>query len=440
MTAPPPVPPPVAEAFARPSGESSSLQRPPDVPEVLSLRAPDSPWRDPAADVLLGPPAHEPEPRPKPEPALSERFTLRQALVQRRLTLGSLIALMLTALVIGAGGATAGVLLGSRTVVSQGDPVVTLAKAQPAISRAPGSVADIAARVLPAVVSIEVRVGSGGETGSGIVVGADGYILTNNHVISLARDATAGLTVVFNDGTRHAGRVAGTDPATDLAVVKVDGVHGLTVADLGDSESLQVGDGVIAVGSPLGLTGTVTAGIVSALHRPVRLGAAGSDDDAVIDAIQTDAAVNPGNSGGPLVDAGGAVVGINTAIRTLSSDPSSGGSIGLGFAMPINDARTVADTLIAHGTVVHPTLGVNARSATDGAVDGAQVQNVVDGGPAAKAGIEEADVIVAVGDRVVRSADEMIVAIEHHAVGDTVPVTVLRDGKRMTVDVTLGAA
>jgi putative serine protease PepD len=433
------VPHPVAEAFARPAGESTSLQRPPAVPDIVLGPPPDPPWRDPAADVSLGPPAREPEPQPAPQLASNERFTLRQALFERRLTLGSLIALVIVALVVGAGGAVAGVLLGSRTVVSPPDPIVTLAKGRPAVSRAPGSVADIAARVLPSVVSIEVRVGDGGETGSGIVVDATGYLLTNNHVIALARDATAGLTVVFNDGTRLAGRVIGSDPATDLAVVKVDGVHGLTVADLGESESLQVGDSVIAVGSPLGLSGTVTSGIVSALHRPVRLGAAGPDQDAVIDAIQTDAAVNPGNSGGPLVDAGGAVVGINTAIRTLSSDPASGGSIGLGFAIPIDDARTVADTLIAHGAVRHPTLGVNARSATDGVVDGAQVQNVVDGGPAAKAGIEEADVIVAVGGRIVRSADEMIVAVQRHRVGDTVSVTLLRDGKRMSVDVTLGA-
>lgn len=438
MTAPA-VPQPVAEAFARPAGEGSSLQRPPDAPEVWPEMPPGSPWRDPAADVSLGPPAGQaPEPGTE-SPSVSERFTLRQALAGRRPALGSLVVLLAMALVIGAGGAVAGVLLGSRTVVTSPDPIVTLAQGRSAVSRAPGSVADIAARVLPAVVSIEVRVGSGGETGSGIVVDANGYILTNNHVVALASDATAGLTVVFNDGTRVAGRVSGTDPATDIAVVKVDGVHGLTVADLGDSEALRVGDGVIAVGSPLGLSGTVTSGIVSALHRPVRLGAAGSGDDAVIDAIQTDAAVNPGNSGGPLVDAAGTVVGINTAIRTLSSDPASGGSIGLGFAMPINDARVVADTLIAHGTVTHPTLGVNARTATDGLVDGAQVQNVVGGGPAARAGIHEADVLVAVGDRAVRSADELVVAVRSHQVGDTLPVTLLRDGKRMTVDVTLGA-
>lgn len=435
----PAVPPEVAEAFGRPTGGTESLQRPPGVPEVFSAREPHSPWRDPAADAVLGQPALDAEPPPVVQRRPNERFTLREALFQRRLTIGSLVAMTLIALVIGAGGAVAGVLLGSRTVVHTADPSATLATAQPAVSRAPGSVAEIASRVLPAVVSIEVRIGAGGETGSGIVVDANGYILTNHHVVTLAADATAGLTVVFNDGTRHPGRVAGSDPATDLAVVKVDGVQGLTVADLGDSESLLVGDSVIAVGSPLGLSGTVTSGIVSALHRPVRLGAAGTDDDAVIDAIQTDAAVNPGNSGGPLIDVGGAVVGINTAIRTLASDPASGGSIGLGFAMPINDARSVADVLIAHGTVTHPTIGVNARSATDGVVDGAQVQNVADGGPAARAGIAEADVIVAIGSRTVRSADEMVVAIRHHAVGDTVPVTVLRDGKRMTVDVTLAA-
>ncbi|MEO7125435.1 MAG: trypsin-like peptidase domain-containing protein [Nakamurella sp.] len=432
----------MAEAFSRPLAEGASLQRPPTMPEVLARREPESPWRDPVADVLLGQPAQEPPPRATIEHADVPQFTLRQALFQRRLRLGTLVSLALIALVIGAGGAAAGVFLGSRTVVNSPDPIVTLAKAQPAVERAPGSVADIAARVLPAVVSIEVRVGSGGETGSGIVVDANGYILTNNHVISMAKDATAGLSVVFNDGagTRHPGRIVGADPATDLAVVKVDGVHGLTVADLGDSEALKVGDSVIAVGSPLGLTGTVTTGIVSALHRPVRLGAGGAADDAVIDAIQTDAAVNPGNSGGPLVDASGAVVGINTAIRTLSNDPLSGGSIGLGFAIPINAARAVADTLIAHGTVVHPTLGLNVRSATDGSTDGSQVQNVVDGGPAAKAGIKEADVIVAIADRPVRSADEMVVAIQRYTVGDTVPVTLLRDGKRMTVNVTLGAA
>lgn len=440
MTAGAPVPEPVAEAFRRPARQQASLQRPPERPAVPVPEVPASPWRDPSADVQLGQPARD-APRAQPaEPATAARFTLREALFARRLRLSSLVVLALGALAIGAGGAVAGVALGSRTLPAP-NPVVTLTHSQPAVSRPAGSVASIAARVLPAVVSIEVRAGTGGETGSGIVIDGTGYILTNHHVVALAQGSSAGLTVSFDDGaaTRHPARVIGADAATDLAVIKVDGVSGLTVADLGDSDTLQVGDSVLAVGSPLGLTGTVTAGIVSALHRPVRLGTSGGDN-AVIDAIQTDAAVNPGNSGGPLVDATGAVVGINTAIRTLSTDPSTGGSIGLGFAIPIDDARTIAETLIAHGTVTHPTLGVNVRTATDGAIDGAQVQNVAAGGPAARAGIREGDVIVAVGDRAVRGADELAVAVNQHAAGDRVAVALLRDGKRMTVTVALSAA
>lgn len=437
------VPSPIAEAFARPPGVDEPLQRPPRVSEVHSFDMPSDPWRDPRSDVRLGEPADEMPPAETRPLGEGERFTLREALYRRQLRPGSLALLALGALLIGALGAAAGVVLTPKTVsTSTGGATVTLATAQPAVARPAGSVADIAARVLPSVVSIEVRVASGGETGSGVVIDGAGYILTNSHVVTLAAGDSATLTVVFNDGksTRAVGHVVGHDAATDLAVVKVDQVDGLTVASLGASESLQVGDTVIAVGSPLGLAGTVTTGIVSALHRPVRLGSGGADTEAVIDAIQTDAAVNPGNSGGPLVDASGAVVGINTAIRTLSSDPLSGGSIGLGFAIPIDMARGVAETLIAHGTVTHATLGVNTRSATDGAVDGAQVQNVADGGPAATAGIAEGDVIVAVGDRTVRSADELVVAVQQHAVGDQVDITLLRDGRRMTVTATLGPA
>lgn len=436
------VPPPIAEAFARPPGVGEALQRPPNVSEVHSFDVPRDPWRDPRSDVRLGAPADDMPPAEQRALGEGARFTLRQALFRRQLRPGSLVVLAVGALLIGALGAAAGVVFTPRTVsTSTGGTTVTLATAQPAVARDAGSVADLAARVLPAVVSIEVRVANGGETGSGVVIDGAGYILTNSHVVAMAAGESAMLTVVFNDGqsTRSVGTVVGQDAATDLAVIKVDDVNGLTVASLGDSEALQVGDAVIAVGSPLGLAGTVTTGIVSALHRPVRLGG-GGDAEAVIDAIQTDAAVNPGNSGGPLVDATGSVVGINTAIRTLSSDPLSGGSIGLGFAIPINMARGVAETLIEHGTVAHSTLGVNARSATDGAVDGAQVQNVADGGPAAAAGIAEGDVIVAVGDRAVRSADELVVAVQQHAVGERVEITLLRDGRRMTVTATLAAA
>jgi putative serine protease PepD len=291
------------------------------------------------------------------------------------------------------------------------------------------------------VVSLEVRTGDTGDTGSGVMIDGRGYILTNNHVISLAAtDKTAVLTVVFNDGkgTRVPGTIVGRDPASDLAVVKVD-ASGVTVAQLGDSDKLAVGDPVIAIGSPLGLEGTVTSGILSANHRPLRLSGEGTDTNAVIDALQTDAAINPGNSGGALVDGSGAVIGINTAIRTLG-DSQASGSIGLGFAIPINDAKAVADEIIRTGKVVHPTLGVSAKSATDGTTDGAQVQNVADGGPAAKAGIQEGDVIVKFGERTVGNADELQVAVQEHNPGDTVPVELLRDGRKMTVQVTLGTA
>jgi len=295
----------------------------------------------------------------------------------------------------------------------------------------------VAHRVIPAVVSIEVRTGDTGDTGSGVVIDGKGFVLTNNHVISLAAsDHSARLTIVFPGNRRVPATIVGRDPETDLAVLKAD-VTGATVAQLGDSAKLQVGDSVIAIGSPLGLAGTVTTGIISATDRPVRLSGGGSDTNAVIDAVQTDAAINPGNSGGALVDATGAVIGINSAIRTLGGESS--GSIGLGFAIPINYARSIAQELIRSGKVVHSTIGVNAKSATDGTNDGAQVQNVVDGGPAAKAGIHEGDVITRVGTRAVGNADELVVAVQSHAVGESVSVTASRDGKTFTVQLVLRA-
>lgn len=373
------------------------------------------------------------------DPHTAARFTLREALFERRVRPSGVVGLLVLCLVIGGLGAAVGVFAANRVSPAATDPTFQIAAAQPAVQRPVGSVADIAARVLPSVVSIEIRSGDTGDTGSGVLIDGRGYVLTNNHVISLAAtDTSAILTVVFNDGkqTRVPGTIVGRDPETDLAVVKV-AITGATVARLGDSNKLAVGDPVIAIGSPLGLAGTVTTGIVSAKDRPVRLQGGESDTNAVIDALQTDAAVNPGNSGGPLVDATGAVVGINTAIRTLGGDTS--GSIGLGFAIPINAAGTIAQELIRSGKVVHSTIGINARSATDGTTDGAQVQNVVAGGPAAKAGIREGDVIVKVGDRPVGDADDLVVAVQSHAVGQTLPVLLTRIGRRLTVQVTLAA-
>jgi len=227
--------------------------------------------------------------------------------------------------------------------------------------------------------------------GSGVIVRPDGYILTNNHVV---QGATT-IKVTLIGGKTLTGRIVGRDPASDIAVLKVE-KPGLVTATLGESKNVVVGDPVVAIGSPLGLAGTVTSGIVSALNRPVALSGEGSDTNAVISAIQTDAAINPGNSGGALVDATGAVIGINSAIASLgSSGGSQGGSIGLGFAIPIDTVKTIAQELISTGKAVHATLAVNTRSVTDGRKDGALVLNVEPNGPGAKAGIREQDVIIA---------------------------------------------
>jgi S1-C subfamily serine protease len=196
----------------------------------------------------------------------------------------------------------------------------------------------------------------------------------------------------------------------------------------------------VAIGSPLGLAGTVTSGIVSALDRPVRLSGEGSDTNAVIDAVQTDAPINPGNSGGALVDATGAVIGINSAIASLGGNGTTGGSIGLGFAITIDTVRQIAEELISTGSAVHASLGVNTRSVTDGRRDGALVLNVERNSAAAGAGIREQDVVIAVGGKQVRSSEELVVAVDAHQPGDKVTVVLVRDGHSRTVQATLDRA
>ncbi|SHK91873.1 serine protease, S1-C subfamily, contains C-terminal PDZ domain [Pseudonocardia thermophila] len=440
-----PVPPAaLAAAFGRPGGHEESLQRPPaqhgdagrGEEPFWDAAAESDPWRDPDAGVTLGPPpagtTAEPTEAPRPPGA---RLSLREVLFGDRVQPKALAMLAVIALAIGAVGGLVGRLTADgASRLTTGNPSITQVDAGK--ERPPGSVADIARRVVPAVISIETRVGTTGGTGSGVVIDPAGYVLTNNHVVSAAATAQgAEIEGVFADGTRVPVRIVGRDPKTDLAVVKVD-VANPVVATIGSAESLAVGDTVIAIGSPLGLASTVTTGIVSALHRPVRLAGEGTDTNAVIDAVQTDAAINPGNSGGPLVDSTGAVVGINTAIR---GSGDSGGSIGLGFAIPIDDAREIAEELIRGGTVKHAELGVAARSVSDGTTDGAQVQNVTQGGAAAAAGIVEGDVIVKVGERSIAGADELVVAVREHEPGESVPVQLVRDGRPLTVTVVLGS-
>ena len=443
LTAPPPAA--LALAFGRPSGNGVALQRPPNAGSDGAVADPalwsgaDDPWRNPTSGVTLGPPPVTEAAPAVRVPGEGARLSLREVLFGRRVQRRALAVLGLVALLVGAAGGLVGRLTadGASRLT---DPGATLSPVAEGKERPPGSVADIAARTVPAVVSLEVRVGEEAGTGSGIVIQSDGYVLTNNHVVApAAAGAGSRLDAVFADGTRAPARIVGRDPKTDLAVVKVD-VANPVVAAIGSSAGLAVGDGVIAIGSPLGLVGTVTQGIVSALDRPVRLDAGDSGGDAVIDAIQTDAAINPGNSGGPLVDSTGAVIGINTAIRSIgATSGNEGGSIGLGFAIPIDTARGIAEELIRTGVVKHADLGVNARSVTDGATDGAQVQNVTANGPAAVAGIIEGDVIVKVGDRPIAGADELVVAVRERQPGETVPVELVREGRPLTLSVVLAA-
>jgi S1-C subfamily serine protease len=438
----------LAGAFGRPQGAPDTLQRPAGSSGGRAGHAPDDlwdgetaerdPWRDPSAPVELGAPAvREGEPGPDRR-AAGPRLSARELLFGRRVAPSALVLLAVVALLVGAVGGVVGHLTaeGSDALI---DPGASLAQVDPGKERPAGSVADVAGRVVPAVVSIEVRSGTTGGTGSGVVVDPRGDIVTNNHVVSLAAtDPRATLEAVFASGVRAAARIVGRDPQTDIAVVKVD-VANPVVAQLGRSADLRVGDGVIAIGSPLGLAGTVTTGIVSSLRRPVRLDAESADANPVIDAIQTDAAINPGNSGGALVDSTGAVVGINTAIRTLGGTDSSGqgGSIGLGFAIPIDDVRTIALSLITTGGFAHTDLGVNAKSVTDGTSDGAQILNVRQGGAADRAGVLEGDVVTRVDDRPIASADELTVAIREHRPGESVTLGVVRAGRPLSLQAQL---
>lgn len=301
-----------------------------------------------------------------------------------------------------------------------------------------GSIAEVAQTVLPSVVKLQIQAGSRVGSGSGVVISSDGLILTNNHVVELA--ARGGqVTALFPNGQRAPVEIVGRAPTADIAVVRVRNVSDLVVADLGRSSDLVVGQQVVAVGSPLGLQGTVTSGIISALDRPVRTGGQRSGQETVLNAIQTDAPINPGNSGGPLVDMQGRVIGINTAGASLGG-PDAGGSIGLGFAIPIDQAKRIADDIIASGTVNRAVLGVTVPSGPAAEIRGAVVDNVVPDGAAAAAGIRPGEVITKINDRLIASGDELVAAIRSYPPGSEVDVTVgVPDGStQRTVQVTLG--
>jgi len=316
------------------------------------------------------------------------------------------------------------------------------------VSLPAGSVAAVAQSLLPSVVSIIVTGTDEQDEGTGIILSSDGQILTNNHVVEAAASSGV-IAVTFSDGRTVTASIVGRDPTSDLAVIKAGGISGLHAAKRAQNASVVVGQQVVAVGSPLGLSNTVTSGIVSSLNRPVCTQNCGGSSDGstptVLDAIQTDAAINPGNSGGPLVDMAGNIIGINTAIATLDQQQNSGqsGNIGVGFAIPINEARRVVSELQSTGHASHAVIGIGVNDSIDSQLhtpNGAKIVSVTPGGPAAKAGIKIGDVLVKFGSRKVVDADSLIAATHAAVPSSTVSVTYSRGGQQSTVQVTLGSA
>ncbi len=348
-----------------------------------------------------------------------------------------------TALLVGAAGGIGSAAVYSATNDSSSTPSVTapLNGGQAAPVSAPdGSVQNAASKVLPSVVKIGVATSQGSGTGSGIVISKDGLIVTNNHVVAGAANGGK-IQVMLNDGRTLNATIVGTDPLTDLAVIRAD-AKDLTPAVLGKSGNLGVGQGVVAIGSPFGLEATVTSGIVSALNRPVTSGDEQQDSTTVFPAIQTDAAINPGNSGGALIDLAGQVVGINSAIKTAGgSGQSEGGNIGLGFAIPIDQAKPIIDELVAKGKATHARLGVqvgNAQS-SDAFQQGATIGEVTSGGAADQAGLKSGDVVTAIDGKAIASGDALVAAVRSHRPGDEVSINLLRNGKPQSIKAKLGS-
>jgi putative serine protease PepD len=383
------------------------------------------PWRDPTTPAAIrvpGVPADPGLPLERPPEQQAPRPVLR---------LVFLVSLM-TALLAGALGGALGYVAAARNGVGvlpgQGE-VPPLAK------RPPDSVAGVVQETMPSLVTILIHNRNQDGNGSGFVISNDGYVVTNEHV-AMAGGPNADLRVVFSDGSTERAKLVGASAESDIAVLKVDRT-GLPPVTFGDSDRVVVGDPVIAVGAPLGLQNTVTTGVVSAVDRPV---AGGRNDPSVFAAIQTDAPINPGNSGGALLDGGGRVIGVNTAIYTVkSSDDGTGGSIGLGFAIPVNQARRVAAEIVRTGHARNPVIGAEMDTGYSNLTGGVRLAKVDSGGPAAKAGLKAGDVVTKLNGRPLREPLDLVALIRKHAPGSVINVEYLRGSGRHAARITLEA-
>jgi len=412
---------------------------------------PTTPPPGPQNPYFAAPQGPPPEGPPAQAPGQATTMTAPPPVQRRPRRTGLAAAVVATALVAGGaagvGGAAAWSALDDGGSSSAGSPDTrtTSQVVDTPDSQAPaGSVEQVAAKVLPSVVKIDVSGAQGAGSGSGIILSSDGEILTNNHVVELAGDGGS-IGVSFNDGSTAKAEVLGTDPLTDTAVIKAQGVSGLTPATIGKSSDLKVGESVVAIGSPFGLDSTVTSGIVSALDRPVDVGSDGQGNSTTYPAIQTDAAINPGNSGGALADLDGNVVGINSSIRTASATQGEAGSIGLGFAIPMDEVMPIVEQMRNGETPTHARLGISvsdvasrpgAQVAPD-ATQGAEVQDVNAGSTADDAGLAKGDVITKVDDRLITGADSLVATIRSYRPGDKVTVTYEHDGDTLTVTLEL---
>ncbi|MET7961100.1 trypsin-like peptidase domain-containing protein [Micromonospora zamorensis] len=385
------------------------------------------PWRDPAAPtavVVPGVVAAGAEPEAVTDPDAPGRPTLRHLL----------LIPVLTALLAGTLGGALGYAFavrgGAGGAVLGGAPAEAPALAQ----RKPESLAGVAERVLPSVVTVRVSSLGGTSEGSGFIATADGHVITNDHVVA---GGTGKASVVFNDGSTAPATIVGQDPESDIAVIKVSR-PGLRAVEFGDSDALAVGDPVLAMGSPLSLANTVTAGIVSALDRTMQAGEPGGPVRYYA-AIQTDAAVNHGNSGGPLVDGAGRVVGVNSTIKSLVAEGQEAGNIGLAFAIPINQAKRVTQDIIGTGKARRTVIGARVDGPTGALGGGLRLAQVEPSGPADGAGLKVGDVILKINGRPMTEPTDLTALVRKYAPGSVVTVEFRRGSDRQNTSVTLAA-